>query len=189
MELSQALSFIRPALISTSSFLHHPAWFFLSALALVLATSVFFKEQKRLPFLASAVAIALLLGFSSKQFFQETRPCLVAEGKIPCPQDYSLPSMHSLVAFTIALVAVGTRSFPFYLLFALFVAFSRIYLGVHTSVEVAAGLALSFFSCVLAELLFKHCGLEIPPSVLLRHGLGRLPPGSSSKVGDWLERR
>ncbi len=175
---------VRTPIRDFSILLDDPAAAFILSAILVIATSFIFREQKRLPFLVSAVAIALLLGFSFKSFLQEERPCASAPSKIPCPADYSLPSMHALLAFTIAIIAIGTRSFPIYLLFALFIAFSRVYLGVHTIAEVAAGLALAFFACVLAELIFRMAALEVPQVVHIRHDLGKLPHTSSkAKIG------
>lgn len=170
---------VRETVRGFSILLNDPATAFVFSAMLVTATSFIFREQKRLPFLASAVVLALMLGFSFKSFLQEARPCASAPSKIPCPTDYSLPSMHALLAFTIAIIAIGTRSFPIYLLYALFIAFSRVYLGVHTVTEVAAGLALAFFACVLSELIFRMAALEVPQVVHMHHDLGHLPHASS----------
>ena len=183
MDLSQAFLFlfglVREPVRGLSILLDDPVAAVLISAILVLGTSFIFREQKRLPFLASAVVLALLLGFSFKPFLQEARPCASAPSKIPCPADYSLPSMHALLAFTIAIIAIGTRSFPFYLIYALFIAFSRVYLGVHTITQVAAGLALAFFACVLAELFFRMAALEVPQVVHIHHDMGKLPHTSS----------
>ncbi len=144
------------------------------SLALVLAASWHFKEQKRLPFLFAALMIAFALGLFFKPFLGEIRPCVFVPGKIPCPLDNSLPSMHALLAFTLAIVAIGGRSFPIYLIYSLFIAFSRVYLGVHTISEVAAGLSLAFFACVLAELIFRMMKWHVPLSVHIKHDAGRL---------------
>lgn len=144
------------------------------AILLVLVLSWRFGEQRSLPFLACAIVVALLLGFSFKAFLQEPRPCIAAPGKISCPQDFSLPSLHALLAFTLAIVFLGERSFPIYFLFALFVAFSRVYLGVHTGMQVAAGLALAFFACVLAEIIFKRQKWALPRTLHIRHDINRI---------------
>lgn len=146
------------------------------ALTLLFMLAVLFynREQRELPFLFCALAIALLLGFSFKTLLQEPRPCVEVPGKVPCPQDFSLPSLHALLAFTLAIVSLGNRSFPVFLLYALFVAFSRVYLGVHTIAQVAAGLALAFFACVLCELLFRKMKWELPRTVHMRHDSARI---------------
>jgi membrane-associated phospholipid phosphatase len=173
MEMSQLplflFGFIRQP-VREASILMNDMWIALAVgIALVAVLSYVFKEQKIVPFLACAVAVALLLGAGFKAFLQEERPCVYAPGKIPCPLDFSLPSIHALIAFTVAIVALGSQSFPFYLSFALFVAFSRVYLGVHTITEVSAGLALAFFACVLAELMWRKAGRAIPEGIRIVH--------------------
>ena len=178
MDISQlflsAFGLIRPEVRAASVALNDTAFAVLFTISLVLVLTYIFKEQKLLPFMVVAVAIALLLGVSFKAFLQEERPCVETPGKIPCPLDFSLPSIHSLITFTIAIVAIGNRSFAFYLIYALFTAFSRVYLGVHTITEVAAGLALAFLACVLCEMLWRHLKLPLPPGVHIKHSAARL---------------
>lgn len=172
--LEIAMGIARQALLSFSILLNDAVIGSLAGLALILAATLFFSEQKRLPFVFSALVIALLLGLAFKPFLQQERPCLAAPGKIPCPPDYSLPSLHALLAFTLAIVSLGSRSFAAYFPFALFVAYSRLYLGVHTLPQVAAGLALAFFACVLCELCYRALGWKMPQAIHLKHDLGRI---------------
>jgi len=165
---------VRPEVRAASVALNDTAFAILFTVSLVLALTYIFKEQKLLPFMVVAVAIALLLGVSFKAFLQEERPCVETPGKIPCPLDFSLPSIHSLITFTIAIVAIGNRSFAIYLIYALFTAFSRVYLGVHAITEVAAGLALAFLACVLCEMLWRHLKMSLPPGVHIKHSAARL---------------
>ncbi|MFA6907421.1 MAG: phosphatase PAP2 family protein [Candidatus Micrarchaeia archaeon] len=165
---------IRPEARLASIALNDTAFAVLFSASLILCLTYIFKEQKLLPFMVAAVAIALLLGVSFKLFLQEERPCVETPGKIPCPLDFSLPSLHSLLTFTVAIVAIGNRSFAFYLIYALFAAFSRVYLGVHTVTEVAAGLALAFLACVLCEMLWHALKLPLPSGVRIRHSAARL---------------
>lgn len=164
-----AFGLVRPEVVAASLALNNLYSGIAIGIALILALSFCFQEQRKLPYLAFALVIALLLGYGFKAFLQVERPCTETPGKIPCPLDFSLPSIHALIAFTLAIVAVGNRSFPFYLLFALFVAFSRVYLGVHTIPQVMAGLALAFFACVLAEIIWRREGWELPTGVCLAH--------------------
>ncbi|VVC00771.1 Undecaprenyl-diphosphatase [uncultured archaeon] len=165
---------VREPVRAASIFLNDPVGVVLFSAALVLAVSHLFREEKRLPFMVASVIIAFLLGYSLKLLIAEARPCVLLPGKIACPPDYSLPSLHALLAFTLAVAAIGNRSFPIYLIYALFIAFSRVYLGVHTITDVASGLALAFLACVLAEMLWKAMGWELPMQIHLKHDGGRL---------------
>ena len=169
-----AFGIVRPEARFASIALNDTAFAILLTASLILVLTYLFKEQKLLPFMVAAVAIALLLGVSFKLFLQEERPCVETPGKIPCPLDFSLPSLHALLTFTIAIVAIGNRSFAFYLIYAIFTAFSRVYLGVHTIAEVAAGLALAFLACVLCEMLWRRLKLSIPPGIHIKHSAARL---------------
>ena len=58
-----------------------------------------------------------------------------------CPDDFGLPSSHATVAFAICGALAGITTQWIYL-GAAFVAISRVYLGVHSLVDVVAGSAL-----------------------------------------------
>ncbi len=169
-----AFGLVREPARALSVFLNDSSAFFLFTMALVAAATYFFNERRRLPFMVAAVLMALLLGFGLKLLIAQERPCSIMPSKIDCPEGYSLPSLHSLLAFTLAVSAIGNCSFAVYLAYALFIAFSRVYLGVHTITDVAAGLALAFFACVIAELAWKRMGRQLPLQVHTRHDSGRL---------------
>lgn len=164
----------RAGVLGFSVMLHDPLFGTAFSLALLLAATWLFSEQKRLPFLLSALFIALLLGLAFKPFLQQERPCAEVPGKIPCPPDFSLPSLHALLAFTLAIVSLGNRSFAIYFPYSLFVAYSRVYLGVHTVSQVASGLAMAFFACVLCELAWRAMRWEIPRAIHIKHDKGRI---------------
>jgi undecaprenyl-diphosphatase len=172
--LQSAYSLARPFLVGASVALGNAAFVVLFSAALVLAVSYAFKEQKRLAYLLIAVLVALAMGSLLKILVAEERPCLLAPGKIECPSDYALPSLHALLAFTLVIASVGNRSFLIYLPYALFVAFSRVYLGVHTLHQVEAGLALAFLACVATEIIWKNLRWELPDGIMLRHGAFRI---------------
>ena len=172
--LEMLLEIARISLRSASVFLNDAVLGTFFGILLILAVSVLLKEEKKLPFLFSALLVALLLGLFFKPFLSEERPCASSPAKIPCPPDFALPSLHALIAFTLVVASLGNRSFPIYLLFSLFVSYTRVYLGVHTLLEVTAGLALAFFACVITELAWKAARLEIPRIIHIKHDAGKL---------------
>lgn len=91
---------------------------------------------------AIALVLTVVLVLAAKELYAEPRPCLTAPGLIDCPVESGFPSAHAAVAVVVALGVLGTPWF--YLLGALaaMTAYSRIYLGVHTPGQVAAGIAL-----------------------------------------------
>ncbi|MCX8197356.1 MAG: phosphatase PAP2 family protein [Candidatus Micrarchaeota archaeon] len=142
-------------------FLHDNLHFFATSLAL-LGIAYFLNERKRAYLAASSLLIAVLIGIGLKGILAQERPCIAEAGLIECPSDYALPSLHSLVSFTLAAAFFPTRLFPFYFLFGWIVSFSRMHLGVHTFEQTIAGLALSFLPCAIAELMHKKLGLALP---------------------------
>ncbi|MBN2478305.1 phosphatase PAP2 family protein [Candidatus Micrarchaeota archaeon] len=100
------------------------------------------KETKRKKIML-ALFLAILLGGVMRELIAVERPCIQINGLIECPYGHSLPSVHSIAAFTLAIAFMDRKEYPILLAFALLVGWTRIYLGVHTVYDVTAALALS----------------------------------------------
>lgn len=139
------------AFISFAQFLDNPYIFFSLIILAVLATEP--RNGKRAK-IAAALVIAGLLTLAAKDLVMQPRPCVDGGSLIQCPLDYSLPSGHAAIAFTLMIAFIGNRYFPLYWLFALLVAYSRFFLGVHTFEDIAAALVVAPIAYQLADLLW-----------------------------------
>ncbi len=121
--------------------------------ALVLAILFIGEERsrKRVKILAS-LAIAALLTLGIKAAVAHERPCA---GEAWCPGDYSLPSMHAAVAFALMTGFLNKRSYALFLLFALFVSFTRLNIGVHVFQDIAGALPVALVSYYIADICWR----------------------------------
>ncbi|MDD5171619.1 MAG: phosphatase PAP2 family protein [Candidatus ainarchaeum sp.] len=99
-----------------------------------------------------ALALALLLATGLKYAMAEERPCA---GQDWCPEDYALPSLHATAAFTLMIAFLNKRTYPLYLLFALFVCFTRLNLGVHYFQDIVGALPVALLSYYLVDIAWK----------------------------------
>lgn len=116
-------------------------------LGLFAAVALFVSPNKRRFLIALVLAVLLVL--VAKELYAEPRPCLTTPGLIDCPAENGFPSAHAAVAVVIALGVLGTPWFYVLGVLAVLTAYSRLYLGVHTPVQVAAGIALGAFVYLL----------------------------------------
>jgi len=142
MDVTQAFLYLAQILDSPYSF------FAIIGIAIFLSEPRWEKRGK----IVLALLIAGALALVAKSLIMEPRPCLSSDSMIPCPLDYSLPSGHAAIAFTLLIAFIGKRSFPFYWIFALLVAYTRFYLGVHTFDDLAAALVLAPIAYQLADI-------------------------------------
>jgi len=142
MDISQAFLYLAQTLDNPYSF------FAIIGIAVFLTEPRWEKRGKIILALLIAGGMALL----AKSLIMQPRPCIGGDSLIQCPLDYSLPSGHAAIAFTLMIAFIGRKYFPFYWLFALLVAYTRFYLGVHTFEDLAAALVLAPIAYQLADI-------------------------------------
>ncbi|MCC6996263.1 MAG: phosphatase PAP2 family protein [Deltaproteobacteria bacterium] len=96
-----------------------------------------------------ATVLALGLFSLGKRAIRRARP---AEAVLPAPDRFSMPSGHATAAFAIAtsVALLSPALAPLALAWALAVGVSRVVLGVHYPLDVAAGAALGVLSASLS---------------------------------------
>ncbi|HNT60891.1 MAG TPA: phosphatase PAP2 family protein [Candidatus Bilamarchaeaceae archaeon] len=139
------------AFVTFAQFLDNPYAFFSIIILLVLATEP--RNGKRMK-IALALLIAGLITLGAKAAIMQPRPCIGSSSLIDCPLDYSMPSGHAAIAFTLMLAFIGHRFFPLYWVFAILVAYTRFYLGVHTFEDIAAALVAAPIAYQLADIIW-----------------------------------
>lgn len=125
------------------------------SIILLLIIFLFEKRDKKRGKLLLAVLLAFLIGATIKSATEIPRPCEELNSKIECKTSYSFPSLHAITAFTLAIGFLNKKEYPLILLFALFVAFSRIYLGMHAFTDIAGSLVLSPMIYGIVDWYFK----------------------------------
>ncbi len=149
MDLTALISSWSNSVVTVVARFFHEYWglgvFFLPA-------GLLFARKKKA--LVLALALALLLVPVLKSVYAQPRPC--ANLKVECEQDYGFPSAHAVVAFVFAAASVGSWLFFLFLPAAVFVAFSRVYLGVHSFEQVAGGVALGVVLFFVADAIVER---------------------------------
>ena len=110
------------------------------------------KRDKRIKILASLLVVVLAVT-AVKHIMQIERPCA---GEEWCPGDYSFPSMHAAVAFALMTGFLGRKSFALFMLFALFVSFTRMNIGVHVFNDIAGALPVALISYYLTDISWRE---------------------------------
>jgi len=110
------------------------------------------RNDKRLKILASLLVAVLAVG-TVKYAMAYERPCA---GEEWCPEGYSFPSMHAVVAFALMTGFLNKRIYPLFLVFALFVSFTRLNLGVHLFRDIAGALPIALVSYYLTDIVWRE---------------------------------
>ncbi|MFN7991905.1 MAG: phosphatase PAP2 family protein [Candidatus Micrarchaeia archaeon] len=147
-----AFSLQDPILRQIDLLIGNDAVFFAILLILVLAGER--KNDKRAKILLSII-LAVGAGYAIKHAVAEHRPCYGADW---CPDDYSFPSLHAVAAFTLMCGFITRKSFPLFFLFAVFVSFTRMNLGVHYFMDIAGALPVAIVSYYVTHILAERWG-------------------------------
>ncbi|VVB59040.1 Undecaprenyl-diphosphatase [Candidatus Anstonella stagnisolia] len=149
------------------SILINDAFFFtLLMLCAFLLVHSRINDRRRLLFSIFVVLLSTFAAISAKEAAKEPRVCLLFASKIPCPQDFALPSTHAAASFALALSLLGTSLFFPALFFALVVSFSRIYIGVHSIGDVSGGLAIALIAYYSALVLWHAFSIKKPENTV-----------------------
>lgn len=111
----------------------------------------FFKDKKiRLTgiLLLAGATLSFYLSGILKELFARPRPFIALNGIIPLVKvkSHSFPSGHSMNAFMfVYLMSHKFKKYALFYLVALFVAFTRIYVGVHYPLDATAGAVIGVF--------------------------------------------
>jgi undecaprenyl-diphosphatase len=130
---------------------------------MVISLLIFGKKKGRITVLLLVLGIALsdqLCNNVLKPLIQRIRPCNVLENVnllVNCTKAYSFPSSHAMNIFTGCLLLSYSyrRIKVIFLVIALLVSYSRIYVGVHYPFDVLAGVILGIFCAFVIITLFK----------------------------------
>lgn len=129
-------------------------------LAIILIFAFIAEEGKKRNRLVLTLAFVFLLGTGVKYLVHEIRPCSTISSKVQCPSDYSFPSSHVVVAFALASALWKKPNGWIYTVFAIFVAFTRVYLGVHTLFDVLGGMVIGILGYTIVEIVWEKVPMD-----------------------------
>jgi undecaprenyl-diphosphatase len=117
------------------------------------------KDYKDFLFVGSSVALALLIGYITKDLFYHPRPFAMGVGYdlVKDGNTSSFPSNHTVAMFALAtaLFLIDKRLIgAISLVFAVLVGVSRVYIGVHFPLDILGGIVYGVALTLLFYLIF-----------------------------------
>jgi len=147
-----AFSINNELLTQVSLLLNNNIVFTLLIVAIVLVAER--RNPKRIK-IFSALFLAFVLSLALKSLFEVERPCIPFEFDY-CPPDYSFPSLHAAIAFTLMISFLNKKNYWLFMIFALFISFSRMVIAVHTFKDVVAALPIALVSYYIIDFLWRR---------------------------------
>ena len=127
-------------------------------ITLIVPIIILYKKNRKFSFLLIITFLAsFTLAFIIKLIVLRQRPAEILIYPFINIIDYSFPSTHSMVVFSLlpALIKWLPKQKYYWLAFAFLVAFSRVYFGVHYLSDVAFGAFFGYFLGFYLLLLYK----------------------------------
>jgi dolichol kinase len=153
MGLSSGIIALNNQLLDAAAILiHNDVSFVLLTVLLVLATE---RNPQKLRKILFACILVIISAFAIKNMLKIERPCTNERFRALCDASYSFPSIHTAISFTVATAFLLKRTYPLYALFGIFVAFTRLYLGVHSFDDVAGGLVVGVVGYYITDLIME----------------------------------
>ena len=129
-----------------------------------LGLMIFGKKRSRVVGILLVIVIAIgdqVCNQTIKPWIGRIRPCNILDGVhllVNCTQSPSFPSSHATNMFSscILLSYFYKKISLFFLIVALLVSYSRIYVGVHYPFDVLGGITLGFLVFLLVLIVYKN---------------------------------
>ncbi|MCD6227068.1 phosphatase PAP2 family protein [Candidatus Micrarchaeota archaeon] len=135
-----------------SLLLHSTAGLLIITSILMFIVTIKFKQKRTvLPIILISLLLSVVFAQGAKEIYHEDRTCL--SDKVACPTSPSFPSSHATVGFALLLPSIGTPAFWIYLLYAILIALSRLYLGVHSLFDIAGSLGVALIGYTIAKFI------------------------------------